>query len=105
MMTTTVEIDLSHQSGLLTRAQAQEYRHLILDHINRHHTVKLDLGNLSVSPSFAVECFGLLIQNIGRAKFKSCVHLFNMSPASKAIILHVLRQRSQFATYTLSTAI
>ena len=33
MMTTTFEIDLFHQSGLLTRARAQECRHLILDHI------------------------------------------------------------------------
>jgi hypothetical protein len=94
MMTIASKINMSNTGGLLTRSQAKQFRQLILQQVHKNQAVEIDLGHLPMSPSFTDECFGLLIEDIGREKFKKYIHLINLSPASKSIMLHVLKQRS-----------
>jgi len=80
---------------LATRVQGAMARDKIKQLIQKHGTVELDFAETSLSPSFADEAIGLLVDDIGIENFKSTVKLSNVSKVSQALIKHVINQRLQ----------
>lgn len=79
----------SRECGALARAKLLEA--LSVDEA----VVVVDFGLRSMSPSFADECIGVLVQCVGFSAFKQRVRMKNVSPSAQILIKHVISKRKQ----------
>jgi hypothetical protein len=96
-MTTSCEIGAVEQFGrLATREAGKCARHYILETLKSDSCdfVSIDMTGMTVTPSFADECFGVLIAEIGYDSYNHKITLQNIPPAAEALILHVLNRRT-----------
>jgi len=80
---------------LATRVQGVVARNKIKQLIQEHGMIELDFEDANLSPSFADEAIGILVQDIGIKCFKETVKLSNASKTSQSLIKHVISQRLQ----------
>lgn len=79
----------SRECGALARAKLLEA--LSVDDA----LVVVDFGLRSMSPSFADECIGVLVQRVGFDAFKERIRMKNVSPSAQILIKHVISKRQQ----------
>jgi hypothetical protein len=80
-------------SEVITRPVGAQARARILNFLRDYETVDIDLGNRSLTPSFADECIGQLAAKLGLPGFKTRIKLSNVSDSNKPLIRHVVLTR------------
>jgi hypothetical protein len=90
----------SRKGGEIARARLVEQLN------SSSERITFDLSWKSLSPSFADECFGIIVKTIGITSFTKRVTFINVNDAAKSIIKHVVHKRaSQFKAERESCAI
>ena len=78
----------------LTRTQGERARAWLRDIIALHGPVEVDLSHVEAfAPSFADECFGKLLLELGEDEFRQKVRFCGGTPAVRTLINYVLRVR------------
>ena len=77
-----------------SREQGRAARSLLKNLVRLHGTIELSLGGIeAMTPSFADECFGRLLEELGEAEFRRAVRFRGADPTTKTLINQVLRIR------------
>ncbi|MCM0151710.1 STAS-like domain-containing protein [Photobacterium galatheae] len=85
-------------NGLSTREGGAEARKYLLNCLNTENNIIIDLGNINLSPSFADECIGRLVEAIGLDQFRARVKLVNVSVSSRTLLKLVIYQRAKLTS-------
>lgn len=94
-----VTIDVGeYGANLLDRERAVRVREYIDERIGGQDWVELDFASVvSVTPSFADECFGVLVERLAGEPERATVHLVNTSPDVRAVLRFALARRLDLA--------
>jgi hypothetical protein len=77
-----------------SRTQGEAARKWLRGLVDLHKSIELDLDGVElITPSFADECFGKLLKELGQKDFRSRLQLRGGAPAVQQIVNHVLRVR------------
>lgn len=93
MMILMTSFSAGSRNSLSTREFGAEVRQCILEKLELGENLVLDFGKQNVSPSFADECIGLIVQDLGFERVKKNIKLINLSDSAKSIIKHVISKR------------
>jgi len=56
--------------------------------------VTVDMADIVLTPSFADEFLGVLLAELGEAKFRQVIRIENVSPSARPLLQTVLQRRS-----------
>jgi len=85
---------LALQGLLITRQSAKQYRNRMVNLLDEHASVTVDLSAVELlTPSFADECFGVLGQMYGPKIFRTRLKLTGITDDVKHLISVVLANR------------
>jgi hypothetical protein len=80
---------------LSSRKGGETARARLVEQLNSSsERITFDLSWKSLSPSFADECFGIIVKNIGISSFTKKVKFINVNDSAKSIIKHVVNKRA-----------
>ncbi|WP_198034216.1 STAS-like domain-containing protein [Acidihalobacter ferrooxydans] len=82
-----------------TRAMGALVREKLLLDLSRHDKVVLDMGDIQMSPSFADECFGFLIVDLGLDTIRHRLSFVGADRQAKILLQHVMLRRSSNRSY------
>jgi len=77
-----------------TRPNGLVARRLLVERLQREPTVTVDMSNVVLTPSFADEFLGVLLVEIGEARFRSSVRIVNVPDAARPLLRQVLARRA-----------
>ena len=96
MTTSTSEILLSSVvAASATRENGKAARDTIIAELRATDVVAVDLSGVSLTPSFADECFGMLAAELGWEEFRERVKLRNVPDSARPLVKHVVSRRIQ----------
>jgi hypothetical protein len=77
-----------------SRGQGESARKWLRGLVDVHSSIELDLSKVEVmTPSFADECFGKLLKELGEKEFRNKIRLLGASESVRLIVNYVLRLR------------
>lgn len=94
-MTTSKLVVSEEASSLATRIGGRALRDQLLTLLQSAHHVTVDFADVTLTPSFADEFLGGVIEKIGRDQFRQAISIVNVSDHGRPLVRHVLNQRSK----------
>lgn len=85
-------------SDFVTRRQGEVARGLLLQALEAYPKktrVTVSLAGVVMTPSFADECFGKLLLNLGEEQFRTRVRFVDVDGTTKTLLNAVLSKRSK----------
>jgi hypothetical protein len=93
---TSIKLVLKEQlSNTASRDSGAILRTLILEHLKNHSPLEIDFTDVTLTPSFADEAFGLLCHEITPQALFEQVKFSNLSATHKALLIRVMGNRAQ----------
>jgi len=76
-----------------SRESGEQLRHLILENLNQFPCVELDFSQVTLTPSFADEAFGLLCTHLSKQDLNQKIKFQHLSATHKALLARVIGNR------------
>ena len=94
---TTIDVG-KYGANLLDRERAVRVREYIEERVGGDASVELDFARVvSLTPSFADECFGVLVEQLANEPERPTIRLVNTSPDVRAVLRFALARRLELA--------
>ena len=88
------EVLLSDEvSDGMSRARGANARRALTELLARHGSISVSLEGVELTPSFADECFGRLLLELGEERFRGSLRIHGGSQAVRRLVNQVLRSR------------
>ncbi len=94
---TTIDVG-EYGANLLDRERAVRVREYLDERVGGEHWIELDFARVvSVTPSFADECFGVLVERLAGEPERPTIRLVNTSADVRAVLRFALAHRLDMA--------
>lgn len=105
MTISTFEFNLGHlNTKMATRPNGQDFLNQVLDVLRGYDRVVLNFALRSPTPSFADQCIGGLVKELGLAAFKQRISLVNVADGDRPLVKHVVLTRARRGSAPVSVA-
>ena len=97
---TSIKIHLkTFLEGVVSRETGAILRNQIIDYLRQYDSIDIDFKELTLTPSFADEAFGLLCHHLTRQDFNERVKIHHLTEPQKVLLTHVIGNRYQKSTH------